>query len=94
MSLMRGTFGALLIAALSATAAAPSAAQASQADQSLSAVLDKATAYVATYLQTLSSVVGEERYEQELTWKVPTHTTWKGAVGAASQSVRLVLVSD
>lgn len=81
--------GAFLIWTLSASATGHPAAHLSPQETNLSIVLDKATAYVTAYVQALSSVVSEERYEQTVTRLVS-----RGAIRPSKETVRRVLVSD
>jgi hypothetical protein len=80
--------GRLLVWALAAAAALSASAAVSQHD-AVSVILDKATAYVAEYVKTLSSLVSEERYEQRVTREIE-----RGRAPAEKESHLRTLVSD
>ena len=85
-----GPIAAGLVAwALAASVSLHAAITVSQGDAALSAILDNATAYVASYVKALSSVVSEERYEQRVTRQVP-----RGAAAPERQFSSRTLVSD
>jgi hypothetical protein len=90
---MGGGLFHLLVCALVAGAIVPAAAGLRQ-DRPLSAILDKATAYVSAYVKALSSVVSEERYEQTVQRLVNRTYYRQGAVLPDKEVLHRTLVSD
>lgn len=89
---IRVAIGALLVWTLSAGATLPSAAVPQHAAPQ-PPIVDKATEYVTAYVKSLTSVVSEERYEQQVTRVV---SRYFGRLGMRPDkaTVRRVLVSD
>jgi hypothetical protein len=85
----RSTLGRLLLVALAAGASLSSTSRVVQNEASLSVILDRATAYVEAYVNALSSIVTEERYEQRVTRQVS-----RGAAPPEKQVTSRTLVSD
>jgi hypothetical protein len=89
MSRTGRSIGGLVVCALAAAAFPPAATAVSQDEAAVSAILDKATAYVAGYVKALSSVVCEERYELRVTRQIT-----RGALPPEKQLTSRTLVSD